>query len=287
MYGLSGSPRVWIVSATLLIGIAGVAFFNPAPLKTPPSPALHPSHHPAVASKPVVDKADAAALPHNSAFDMEQRMTTGQRINRWNRLIAEASRRFSVPQPWIRAVLVTESGGRTMAGENQPLVSSAGAMGLMQLMPDTYRDMRAQYGLGADPQDPHDNIFAGAAFLRRLFLTYGYPAMFAAYNDGPGNLADRLLHGELLPEETRRYAADITKALAGGIGLHGVKTKFTRPDGTPVWIDAAAVASVRAALPGEYAPGVLSVITVGKIHQGVRENVVSAKAILRAHGGGL
>ena len=285
MRGLPGSPTVWIVSAVLLIGIAGMALFKPAPLQTPPSPAPHPSHRPAVVPRPVARKTDTA-LPGRSAFDREQRMTAGQRINRWYPLITEASRRFNVPQPWIRAVLVTESGGRTMAGENQPLVSSAGAMGLMQLMPDTYNDMRARYRLGADPQDPHDDVFAGAAFLRRLFLTYGYPAMFAAYNDGPGNLEDRLLRGDLLPEETRRYAADITKALAGGIGLHGVKTKFTRPDGTPVWIDAAAVVSVRAALPGEYAPGVLSVVTVGKIHQGVRENVVSAKTILRAHGGG-
>jgi hypothetical protein len=52
-------------------------------------------------------------------------------------------------------------------------------------------------------------------------------------------------------------------------------------------IDGGAVVSVRAAFPGEYAPGVLSVIAVGKMRQGVRENVALAKAIIRAHGGSI
>jgi soluble lytic murein transglycosylase-like protein len=262
-----------------VLALAGVLAFPRAPH---PQARMWVKH--IAAAKPPPAKHAIAPI---SAFTLEQRLSPGQALNRWNPLIAQASRKFDVPQAWIRAVMAAESGGRTLSGENRPIVSPAGAMGLMQLMPDTYNDMRVQYGLGPDPQDPHDNVFAGAAFLRRLFLSYGYPAMFSAYNDGPGNVADRLLRGSLLPEETRSYVLDITRALANGTGLHGVKTKFTRPDGTPVWIDAATVVAVRAALPGEYAPGVQSVITAGRIHQGVRENVVAAKAILRAHGGGI
>ena len=109
--------------------------------------------------------------------------------------------------------------------------------------------------------------------------------MFSAYNDGPGNLEARLRDGGLLPLETRSYANGITHALETGTGLHAIKVKFTRPNGTPIWIDSATVVSVRAALPGEYAPGVLSVITAGRIRQGVCENVARARAILRMRGG--
>ncbi len=69
-------------------------------------------------------------------------------------LIAQASKRFGVPPSWIRAVMQAESGGRTTLAEGKPIVSDAGAMGLMQLMPSTWRDMRIQYGFGRDPFDP-------------------------------------------------------------------------------------------------------------------------------------
>ena len=81
-----------------------------------------------------------------------------------------------------------ESGGRTTL-EGRPIVSSAGAMGLMQLMPGTWRDMRAVLGLGPDPHDPHDNILAGTAYLRLMYDRFGYPGLFAAYNAGPARYA--------------------------------------------------------------------------------------------------
>ena len=121
--------------------------------------------HPAPSPKRKTAKIPPAA-PQPSEFVLEQAMTFSQRMNRWNPLIAQASRRFNVTQPRIRAVIVAESGGSTMSGENRPITSSAGALGLMQLMPQTYENMRARYRLGPDPLDPHDNIFAGAALLR-------------------------------------------------------------------------------------------------------------------------
>ena len=53
--------------------------------------------------------------------------------------IAEASQRFGIPEPWIRAVLRAESAGDMRA------ISSAGAMGLMQIMPDTWAALRVRY----------------------------------------------------------------------------------------------------------------------------------------------
>jgi hypothetical protein len=106
--------------------------------------------------------------------------------------------------------------------------------------------------------------------------------MFAAYNDGPGNLEQRLLDGGLLPAETINYVGSITGKLSGNSGM---RAKFTRPNGEQVLIDAAAVASVRAALPGEYAPGVQTVIAVGRLQQGVRESVAQVTTAVRAHGG--
>lgn len=269
-----------IAGATLLLGLAIVSVNKIyLPPNEPQAQRVRaPVPRPTRSSKPPTAK---AVLPPVSAFAEEQHMTPRQLLQRWDETIAKASRRFSVPQPWIRAVMVAESGGRTMSGENRPIVSSAGAMGLMQLMPDTYKDMSVAYGLGPDPQDPRDNIYAGTAFLRRLFLAYGFPAMFSAYNDGPGNLEYRLLHGELLPRETRDYVADITRALLTGGHGYGVKAKFTRPDGSPVTIESGGVVSVRAALPGEYAPGVQTVITFGRMRQGVRENLAIVRAKLR------
>src|SRR5688572_12183654 len=93
--------------------------------------------------------------------------------------IAEAARRFGVPEHWIRAVMRVESAGDVRA------ISSAGAMGLMQIMPATWAELRARYGLGSNPYDPRDNIMAGAAYLREMYDRYGSPGFLAAYNAGP------------------------------------------------------------------------------------------------------
>jgi soluble lytic murein transglycosylase-like protein len=80
-------------------------------------------------------------------------------------------------------------------------------------MPETYNDMREAYGLGQDPYAPEDNIVAGTAYLRRLHARYGFPAMFAAYNDGPGNYERRMADGTSLPAETRNYVVEVAGSL--------------------------------------------------------------------------
>lgn len=135
---------------------------------------------------------------------------TAQRIARWDGFITEAARRFAIPDTWIRSVMAQESGGFTI-WNGKPITSAKGAMGLMQLMPDTWADMRSRLNLGGDPYDPHDNILAGAAYLRDMAGRFGAGA-FAAYNAGPGRYSAYVDGRATLPQETRSYLDRITSA---------------------------------------------------------------------------
>jgi hypothetical protein len=104
--------------------------------------------------------------------------------------------------------MAAESAGQTML-DGRPITSPAGAIGLMQVIPETYAEMRLRHGLGADPYDPRDNILAGAAYLRAMYDRYGYPGFFAAYNVGPARFEGYLQHGVPLPEETLHYLMTI------------------------------------------------------------------------------
>jgi soluble lytic murein transglycosylase-like protein len=127
-------------------------------------------------------------------------------LDQWSPIIAEASARFDVPAQWIRDVMSVESGGRTEL-DGQPIISPKGAMGLMQLMPDTYAEMRRAHDLGPDPYVPRDNIFAGAAYLKTMHERFGWPGLLAAYNAGPARYEDYLRTGRALPGETMSYLA--------------------------------------------------------------------------------
>nr|WP_085309990.1 lytic transglycosylase domain-containing protein [Planktotalea arctica] len=115
--------------------------------------------------------------------------------------IAEASQRFDIPEHWIRAVMEVESAGRVTA------VSSAGALGLMQIMPGTWTELRLRHRLGNDPFEPRDNILGGTAYLREMYDLFGAPGFLAAYNAGPNRYAEHLATGRPLPRETRAYVA--------------------------------------------------------------------------------
>lgn len=104
------------------------------------------------------------------------------------------------PELYLR-VMYTENRGR------QGPVSEAGAIGLMQLMPGTARE------LGVDPNDPVQNARGGARYLRQQLNTFQtVPLALAAYNAGPGNV--RKYNGVPPFKETRNYVAMI----------HGVAT---------------------------------------------------------------
>jgi Transglycosylase SLT domain len=124
--------------------------------------------------------------------------------------IAEASQRFRIPSAWIRAVMRAESAAMQRA------VSPKGAMGLMQIMPNTWNELRVRYRLGKDPYNPRDNILAGTAYLRELHDHYGSPGFLAAYNAGPKRYEDYLSRKRSLPSETRAYVAALLPFVSDG-----------------------------------------------------------------------
>jgi hypothetical protein len=145
--------------------------------------------------------------------------------------VSEASQRFGIPESWIYAVMRVESAGRIGA------VSSAGAMGLMQLMPGTWARQRTRFGLGSDPFDPLDNIMAGTSYLREMYDSYGAPGFLAAYNAGPGRYQQWRDDGRPLPAETRAYVARIapmlqlanaTNAVTSAVPPQPMRTSWTQ-----------------------------------------------------------
>ncbi|OYW09459.1 MAG: hypothetical protein B7Z53_02920, partial [Rhodospirillales bacterium 12-71-4] len=148
--------------------------------------------------------ASAAQWARPSSYD-----PPGPSHDPWGPYITQASQRFDIPERWIREVMRQESGGRVSA------TSRVGAMGLMQVMPGTYRELQGRYGLGSDPYHPWDSLMAGTAYLREMYELYGAPAFLAAYNAGPRRLEDYLWGGRGLPAETRNYVARIGPRIQG------------------------------------------------------------------------
>ena len=140
----------------------------------------------------------------------------------WGPYIREAAGRFGVPEAWIRAVMRQESGGRQTGADGSPITSSAGAMGLMQVMPGTYDMLRQRHALSPDPYEPRSNILAGTAYLGEMHVRFGAPAFLAAYNAGPDRV-DAYLNGSMiLPDETVNYVAAVGPRLgmAGSFGMN-------------------------------------------------------------------
>jgi len=149
-------------------------------------------------------------------------------VERWRPYIAQASAKFGIPAQWIEHVMRAESGGKTML-DGRPITSRAGAMGLMQLMPGTWAQIRAELGLGGNPHDPRDNILAGTAYLRLMYDRFGYPGLFAAYNAGPARYVAYVATGRTLPGETRAYLVSV-----GGVPASRPSPSQTAPT-TPLF----------------------------------------------------
>ena len=108
-------------------------------------------------------------------------------------LIREASQKYKVDPKLLSAIAEVESGG------NQDETSSAGAVGVMQLMPDTAAS------LGVNPYDKQQNVEGGAKYLRQMLDTFGgdVTKAVAAYNAGPQAVKD---YGGIPPyKETQNY----------------------------------------------------------------------------------
>lgn len=116
--------------------------------------------------------------------------------------ISEATQVHGVDPALVRSVIKAES------NFDPNCTSPKGAMGLMQLMPDTARELGVQNGY-----DPVENIRAGTRYLKMLLTRYdgNVSLALAAYNWGMGNLEKR---GGEMPAETRRYVAQVTRQYA-------------------------------------------------------------------------
>src|SRR5215813_8817488 len=110
--------------------------------------------------------------------------------------LEEASKKYGLNPDLARAVASTESQGDPRA------LSNKGAMGVMQLMPDTAKELGVK-----DPWDPKQNIDAGVRYLSQLYRDYNgdLDKTFAAYNAGPGAVAR--WKGVPPYHETRDYVA--------------------------------------------------------------------------------
>jgi len=141
--------------------------------------------------------------------------------------VRDASLRFGIDADLIRAVILHESAYDIDA------VSHKGAMGLMQLMPET----AGQMGV-ACPFDPRDNVLGGARYLRRLRDRLGsWPRSLAAYHAGP-----RRVEQGRIPAETRRYVTRVLRTWqpgrvgtlanvqSSGFGASGRDVDFSKPE---------------------------------------------------------
>ena len=168
-------------------------FFVPHAAKL--TPKTKTSAAPTVASTP-------APLVIPPSFDVAVTTTFRLPPSAFDHLIAAASAKYTLDAALIRAVINAESAFDPLA------VSSAGAMGLMQLMPT----LAAELGV-TDPFDPRQNIFAGSRYLKQLLDSYDgdISLALASYNAGPG--AVERYNGVPPYPETQHYVKTITNAL--------------------------------------------------------------------------
>ncbi|MGX5829304.1 lytic transglycosylase domain-containing protein [Mesorhizobium sp. 43Arga] len=139
--------------------------------------------------------------------------TTIAKNENWSAYVCEAAKRFDLPEHLIRAVMHVESGGDFRA------VSARSAVGLMQIMPATWAELRIKYGLGTDPFNPRDNILAGAAYLREMLDRFGPNGFLAAYNAGPQRYQEHLSKGRRLPRETIDYVTKLISLIKGAVEI--------------------------------------------------------------------
>jgi hypothetical protein len=153
-------------------------------------------------AKPGVE--NPAAIAAEEVPSVVRVRKASDRSRQYEPIIRDASRTYGVDPELIRAVIRAESNFKNES------TSPKGAMGLMQIMPETAKDL----GIG-DAYDPRENIMGGTRYLKGLLDRYrgDVPTALAAYNWGMGNVERR---PEKLPRETRIYIDRIQQFMGDG-----------------------------------------------------------------------
>ena len=162
-------------------------------------------HAPAPASQPVATSDTSTEVAEAEPFEPEQR----KRITLVEPWVQQASREYGLPASLVHGVIWVES-------RHQPRAkSSAGARGLMQLMPATANAMARELGHArARVYDPEFNITAGTLYLAKLLDKYNgdQTLALAAYNAGSGNVDKWMREDGELPPVSVRYVELVTDA---------------------------------------------------------------------------
>lgn len=156
---------------------------------------------------PSIQAEDATDLVNSTTLSTSMPITIPEVSNdipssKYDGIISRMSEKYNVPEQFIRSVIRAES------DFNPNSLSSAGAMGLMQLMPETAKSVGV-----TDPYDPEQNIEGGTKLLKSYIDKYGdLKLVLAAYNAGPGAVAK---YGGVPPyEETQNYIKKVLGNLA-------------------------------------------------------------------------
>ena len=152
-----------------------------------------------LSDKPRHDKGELTTYAVHGAASYRATVATTTKSAPYEAMISEHARREQVAEDLVRAVIQVES------AFNPRAVSTKGAMGLMQLMPATAREMGVR-----NPFDPDQNIRGGTAYLRRLLDRFdgNVELALAAYNAGMGNVEK---YGDIPPfKETKNYVKKVT-----------------------------------------------------------------------------
>ena len=137
-------------------------------------------------------------MPSSNNYPLNQNNDVATGNNKYESIINDAAGTYGVDAALVRSIVNAESGFDSNA------TSPKGAMGLMQLMPETARELGVR-----NAYDPVENIRAGTRYLKTLLNRYdgNVSLALAAYNWGMGNLEKR--PGQM-PSETRQYVAKVT-----------------------------------------------------------------------------
>lgn len=137
-----------------------------------------------------------------------------------DRIFEQAAKRYNVDANLLKAI------GKAESGFDPSVVSSAGAIGVMQLMPGTARSLGV-----SNPYDAQQNIMGGAKYISQLLKKYdgNVRLALAAYNAGPGNVAK---YGGIPPfQETKNYVNRVLKYMGQQVSP-GSQTVVTGTNGT-------------------------------------------------------